>query len=106
EGFELLCRTEGIIPALESAHAVAYLRRLLPQLPSGSVVVVCLSGRGDKDVAEVARLRGRVAGAPATAAGDGLMTRADGGAVCRGSATVESLDVPAGTVTPPGEGGR
>ncbi|HEY8415193.1 MAG TPA: tryptophan synthase subunit beta, partial [Thermaerobacter sp.] len=58
EAFELLARTEGIIPALESAHAVAYLRRLLPGLPAGSVVVVCLSGRGDKDVAEVARLRG------------------------------------------------
>ncbi|PZN02759.1 MAG: tryptophan synthase subunit beta, partial [Bacillota bacterium] len=55
--FELLCRTEGIVPALESAHAIAYLRRLLPELPAGSVVVVCLSGRGDKDVAEVARLR-------------------------------------------------
>lgn len=59
--FELLCRTEGIVPALESAHAIAYLRRLLPELPAGSVVVVCLSGRGDKDVAEVARLRGRAA---------------------------------------------
>ncbi|HEX6988850.1 MAG TPA: tryptophan synthase subunit beta [Bacillota bacterium] len=55
-GFELLARSEGIIPALESAHAVAYLPRLLPQLPAGSVVVVCLSGRGDKDVAEVQRL--------------------------------------------------
>ncbi|HEY8393468.1 MAG TPA: tryptophan synthase subunit beta [Thermaerobacter sp.] len=62
EAFELLARAEGIIPALESAHAVAYLRRLLPELPAGSVVVVCLSGRGDKDVAEVARLRGRAAG--------------------------------------------
>ncbi|PZN13216.1 MAG: tryptophan synthase subunit beta [Bacillota bacterium] len=62
EAFELLARTEGIIPALESAHAVAYLRRLLPGLPAGSVVVVCLSGRGDKDVAEVARLRGRTVG--------------------------------------------
>ncbi|HEY8488796.1 MAG TPA: tryptophan synthase subunit beta, partial [Thermaerobacter sp.] len=62
EAFELLCRTEGIVPALESAHAIAYLRRLLPELPAGRVVVVCLSGRGDKDVAEVARLRGGLAG--------------------------------------------
>jgi len=56
EAFQLLARCEGIIPALESAHALAYLRRLLPELEPGSIVVVCLSGRGDKDVAEVRRL--------------------------------------------------
>src|SRR5690606_39253330 len=50
EAFQLLARCEGIIPALESAHAVAHLRRLLPGLPAGSIVVVSLSGRGDKDV--------------------------------------------------------
>jgi tryptophan synthase beta chain len=56
EAFDLLCRLEGIIPALESAHAIAYLRRLAPQMTPDQVVVVNLSGRGDKDVAEVMRL--------------------------------------------------
>ncbi|NDY42521.1 tryptophan synthase subunit beta [Dissulfurirhabdus thermomarina] len=56
DGFRLLCETEGIIPALESAHAVAYLRELAPALPRGGVVVLNLSGRGDKDVATVAEL--------------------------------------------------
>lgn len=46
----LLCRTEGILPALESAHAVAYALRLARRLPRESVILVCLSGRGDKDV--------------------------------------------------------
>ncbi len=55
--FELLARSEGIVPALESAHAIAYLRELAPRLPVGTVVVVNLSGRGDKDVAEVMRLK-------------------------------------------------
>ena len=55
-GFEWLARTEGILPALESAHAVAWIRRELPTLPSGSVVIVNLSGRGDKDVETVRRL--------------------------------------------------
>lgn len=56
--FELLSRLEGIIPALESAHAVAEVIKLAPQLPRKSVVIVNLSGRGDKDVAQVARLKG------------------------------------------------
>ncbi|MFA7565321.1 MAG: pyridoxal-phosphate dependent enzyme, partial [Candidatus Neomarinimicrobiota bacterium] len=47
---ELLCRLEGIIPALESAHALAYLEYLLPQTHSRESVVVNLSGRGDKDL--------------------------------------------------------
>ena len=55
EAFQLLCRTEGIIPALESSHAIAYLRELAPSLPKEAVVLVCLSGRGDKDVAHVSR---------------------------------------------------
>ncbi|MCL5964610.1 MAG: pyridoxal-phosphate dependent enzyme, partial [Deinococcus sp.] len=55
-GFELLSKTEGIIPALESAHAVAHLAKLAPTMRSNQVVVVNLSGRGDKDVAEVMRL--------------------------------------------------
>ncbi len=50
EGFKLLSRTEGIIPALESAHAIAYLKKLAPRLRKNSIVVICLSGRGDKDV--------------------------------------------------------
>src|SRR5690554_2876944 len=54
--FQRLSRSEGIIPALESSHAVAAAVRLAPTLPADSVVVICLSGRGDKDVAEVKRL--------------------------------------------------
>ena len=50
EGFELLARTEGIIPALETAHAVAYLPKLAESLPADAVVVLGLSGRGDKDM--------------------------------------------------------
>ncbi len=50
EGFRLLSRAEGIIPALESAHAVAHLRKLAPQMRRDQVIVVNLSGRGDKDV--------------------------------------------------------
>jgi len=51
--FRLLSETEGIIPALESAHAVAYLLKIADRLPQGSIVVINLSGRGDKDVAAV-----------------------------------------------------
>jgi tryptophan synthase beta chain len=53
EGFQALARLEGILPALESAHAVAYTSRLIMDLPDGSVVLVNLSGRGDKDVQSV-----------------------------------------------------
>ncbi|MGQ9511917.1 tryptophan synthase subunit beta [Thermodesulfitimonas sp.] len=56
--FELLSKTEGILPALESAHAVAEVVRLAPMLPPDAVVVVNLSGRGDKDVETVARVKG------------------------------------------------
>ncbi|MDQ7842770.1 MAG: tryptophan synthase subunit beta [Armatimonadota bacterium] len=56
EGFRLLARTEGIIPALEPAHAVAYLRLLAPRMGREQTVVLGLSGRGDKDVQHVARL--------------------------------------------------
>ena len=48
--YELLARTEGIIPAFESSHALAHLSALAPEIPPGTVVVICLSGRGDKDV--------------------------------------------------------
>ncbi|MBM2846290.1 MAG: tryptophan synthase, beta chain, partial [Bacteroidetes bacterium] len=50
----LLARTEGIIPALESAHAFAYLNTLMPTTSTKDIVVVCLSGRGDKDIATFA----------------------------------------------------
>ena len=50
EGFKLLSQTEGIIPALESAHAVAYLKKLKTKIKNNSIVIVCLSGRGDKDM--------------------------------------------------------
>ncbi len=58
DAFEYLSRTEGIIPAIESAHAVAHARRLAPTLGPDSLLVICLSGRGDKDVAAIARYRG------------------------------------------------
>ncbi|MDR1149687.1 MAG: tryptophan synthase subunit beta [Spirochaetaceae bacterium] len=59
DSFEYLSRMEGIIPALESAHAVAYTRLLAPGLGKDENIIVCLSGRGDKDAAAVARYRGR-----------------------------------------------
>jgi len=59
EAFELLCRTEGIIPALESSHAVAAAVKIAPQLSKDQILVINLSGRGDKDCMEVARVTGR-----------------------------------------------
>jgi len=59
EGFHLLCRTEGIIPALEPSHAVAYLRPLAQRLGPDKVIVLGLSGRGDKDVHTVAKAMGQ-----------------------------------------------
>jgi tryptophan synthase beta chain len=53
KGFRLLCRTEGIIPALESAHAVYFAARLAGSLPPDKLVVVNLSGRGDKDLGTI-----------------------------------------------------
>ncbi|RLC93655.1 MAG: tryptophan synthase subunit beta, partial [Chloroflexi bacterium] len=61
EGFKLLCQTEGIIPALESAHAIYYAARMASELPPETLIVVNLSGRGDKDldiVAEALEERG------------------------------------------------
>jgi len=58
EAFEYLSRTEGIIPAIESAHAVAYAMKLAPALSKDKIIVIGLSGRGDKDVASIARYRG------------------------------------------------
>jgi tryptophan synthase beta chain len=56
EGFRWLARNEGILPALESSHAVAWARRAVASLPSGTVMLVNLSGRGDKDVESVRHL--------------------------------------------------
>lgn len=56
--FEYLARTEGIIPAIESAHAVAYAMKLAPQMQKEQIMVITLSGRGDKDCASIARYRG------------------------------------------------
>lgn len=58
EAFEYLSRTEGIIPAIESAHAVAYARKLAPTMSKDQVIVITISGRGDKDCAAIARYRG------------------------------------------------
>jgi tryptophan synthase beta chain len=55
DAFHLLSESEGIVPALESAHAVAYAVRVAPSMPLSSDILVNLSGRGDKDLAEVAR---------------------------------------------------
>ena len=60
EGFRLLCRTEGIIPALESAHAIYRASRLAADMPSDQILLVCLSGRGDKDVPSIAEREGIV----------------------------------------------
>ena len=50
EGFQLLCRTEGIIPALESSHAIAHTVKMAPTLKKDQIIVINLSGRGDKDL--------------------------------------------------------
>jgi tryptophan synthase beta chain len=59
EAFEYLTRTEGIIPAIESAHAVAYAMKYAPSLRNDKIIVITLSGRGDKDVAAIARYKGK-----------------------------------------------
>ncbi len=58
EAFDLLSRLEGIIPALESAHAVAYCLKLAPTMGKDKVIICNLSGRGDKDVMQVAKIKG------------------------------------------------
>lgn len=59
EAFQLLCRTEGIIPALESSHAISFAVELAGKMKPEESIVVCLSGRGDKDVDQIrARLKG------------------------------------------------
>ena len=58
QAFEYLSRTEGIIPAIESAHAVAHAIKIAPSMDPDQIIVVTISGRGDKDVAAIARYRG------------------------------------------------
>ncbi len=58
EAFAYLSKTEGIIPAIESAHAVAYAKKVIPSLDKNDCVIICVSGRGDKDVAAIARYMG------------------------------------------------
>ena len=58
DAFEYLSCCEGIIPAIESSHAVAYARKLAPTMAKDKIIVINLSGRGDKDVASIARYRG------------------------------------------------
>jgi len=58
EGFRMLTRTEGIIPALESSHAVAYAMKLAPTMDKDAIIIVNLSGRGDKDMNTIARIEG------------------------------------------------
>jgi len=50
DGFKLLTSTEGIIPALEPSHAIGYLKKLIPHTTKNDIIIVCLSGRGDKDL--------------------------------------------------------
>lgn len=57
--FEYIARTEGIICAIESAHAVAHVMKMAPQMSRDDIIICCLSGRGDKDVAAIARYRGK-----------------------------------------------
>ena len=54
EAFSLLSLKEGIIPALESAHAIAYARKIAPKIAKNKIIVICLSGRGDKDAQTIA----------------------------------------------------
>ena len=58
EAFEYLSRTEGIIPAIESSHAVAYAMKAAPEMDKDKIIVITISGRGDKDCAAIARYRG------------------------------------------------
>lgn len=55
-----MSRTEGIIPAIESAHAIAHALKIVPEMDKDKIVIICLSGRGDKDAALIAKYRGRI----------------------------------------------
>ena len=56
--FEYLSRTEGIIPAIESSHAVAAAMEVAPTMAKDKIIIICLSGRGDKDVQQIAKYKG------------------------------------------------
>jgi tryptophan synthase beta chain len=58
EAFEYLAKLEGIIPAIESAHAIALVKKIAKNYKKNDIIVICLSGRGDKDVASIARYKG------------------------------------------------
>ena len=58
DAFEYLSRTEGIIPAIESSHAIAHAMKIAPTMDKDKIIVVTVSGRGDKDCAAIARYRG------------------------------------------------
>ena len=58
DAFEYMSRLEGIIPAIESAHAVAHARKIAPSMGKDQIIVINISGRGDKDCAAIARYRG------------------------------------------------
>ena len=58
EAFEYLSRTEGIIPAIEAAHALAHAKKIAPAMRRDQIIIVTVSGRGDKDCAAIARYRG------------------------------------------------
>ncbi len=58
DAFEYLSKTEGVIPAIESAHAVAYAMKIAPKMDKNKIIVINLSGRGDKDCLSVARYKG------------------------------------------------
>jgi len=62
DAFDLVARREGILPALETSHAIAWAVKEAARRSPEEIMVICLSGRGDKDAAEIARLRGMVAG--------------------------------------------
>ena len=59
DAFEYIAKTEGIICAIESAHAIGYGIKIAPTMKKDDILIVCLSGRGDKDVAAIARYRGK-----------------------------------------------
>lgn len=58
DAFEYVAQTEGIVAAIESCHAIAYVKKLAPTLPKNAIIICTLSGRGDKDVAAIAKYRG------------------------------------------------
>ena len=64
DALQELCRLEGIIPAIESAHAIAYAKKQAKKMKEDEIMIICLSGRGDKDVHTVADYMSRQSGKP------------------------------------------